>query len=85
MKGNVNHDKTVKLHVILFLSFYDCLRTSIAVKRLYDHSKSYKGKHLIVVSCLQFKGLVYYWHCGKQVDMQIDMALKKELTKSSTS
>ena len=52
-------------------------RASIVMKRHYDHSNSYKGKHLIGVG-LQFRGLVYYCHGGWHGGKQADMVLEKE-------
>ena len=55
------------------------IRVSIAVQRHHDHSSSYKGKHLIVVACFQFRGSVYYHYDGEQGSMLTDMLLEKEL------
>lgn len=40
---------------------------------------SYKGNHLIVVVCLQFRGFIHYHHGRKQNGMQAGMVLEKEL------
>ena len=49
------------------------LSVSIAVKRYRDHINSYKGKYLIVVAHLHFRGLIslsLWWevrqHAGRQ-------------------
>ena len=44
-----------KLHEVL-------VRISIAMKKHHYHSSSYKGKHTIAVSPLQFRGSVHYHH-----------------------
>lgn len=54
------------------------LRASIAVKKHHDHSHFYKVKHLTGTH-LQFGNLVHCHHCGKQVSMQADVVLEKEL------
>ena len=46
----------------------------IAVKRRYDHSDPYKGKHLTGAG-VQFRGPAHCHHDG----MKADMALEKEL------
>ena len=48
------------------------------MKRHYDHSTSYKGKHFIG-AVLQFRGLVDYFHGGKHGSIQTDVMLEKEL------
>jgi hypothetical protein len=53
----------------------NCLRISAAVKRKYDHSNSYKEKHLIVTG-LQFRR---FNHGKKHDSMQVDMVLEKGL------
>ena len=50
----------------------------IAVKRYHDHGNSYKERHLIGAD-LQIRGLVHYYHGGKQGGMQVDTVLEKEL------
>ena len=54
----------------MYLRLVFLVRVSIAVKRYHDHSNSYKGKHLIVVAGLQFRGLVHCCHGEKQGIMQ---------------
>ena len=51
---------------------------SIAVKRYYDHSNSYKGKYLIGVA-YSFRGVVHYHHGGRHGGVQAHMMLEKEL------
>ena len=48
------------------------------MKRHYDHSNSYKGKHLIVVA-YSFRGLVHSYlvlHDGVQADMVMENELR---------
>jgi hypothetical protein len=54
------------------------VRASIAVKRLQDHSSSYKGKQLNGAH-LQFRGSVHYQHGRKHGSRQADMVLEKRL------
>ena len=49
---------------------------SIAVKRHYDHSNSYKRKHLIGAG-LHFSGLDHYHHGRKPGEMQADIGAGK--------
>ncbi|EGV95718.1 hypothetical protein I79_002471 [Cricetulus griseus] len=45
------------------------------MKRHYDHSHSFKGKHLIGVAHLEFRGSVHYhhgetWWCAADVELK---------------
>ena len=51
------------------------VRASIAVKRQYDHSNSYKGEHLTGAS-LQFSGLDHCHRGGTQADMVLERQLR---------
>jgi hypothetical protein len=48
------------------------------VKRLHDHSNSFKEKHLIGAD-LPFRGLDHYHHGGKHGGLQAEVDLEKEL------
>ena len=52
------------------------VRVSIAVKRLHDHSISYKGKHFNWVACFQFR-VQSIFIMGGHGGMQADMVLEK--------
>ena len=54
------------------------VRVSTAMKKHFDHSNSYKKKHLIGTG-LEFRGVVHYTHGRKHGSMQEDMVLEKEL------
>lgn len=56
-----------------------CLRASIAVKAHHEDGNFYKEKRLIVEAHLSFRGLVHYPHDRKQVSMQVEMVIEKEL------
>ena len=43
---------------------------SIDVERHHDHGITYKGKHLVGVVQLQFRGSVHYHHDEKQGSMK---------------
>ena len=51
----------------------------ITVKRHHGYDNSFKGKHLIRAG-LQFRGVVHYYHGGKQGDMQGDRVLERQLS-----
>ena len=55
----------------------ECLRISIAVKRHHNRGNSFKGKHLIVVTHLQFRSSVYDNHGGEHGGMQANKVLEK--------
>jgi hypothetical protein len=52
-------------------------RISIALKKHFDHSNSYKIKHLIGASS-QFQRFRLYHHGGEHGILQADMVLKKQ-------
>jgi hypothetical protein len=54
------------------------VRVSIAVKRLYDHGMSNKGKQLIGAA-LQFRDLVHYHHGSVQAAMVLESSLRRIL------
>ena len=55
------------------------VRVSIDVKRVHDHSNSYKGKHFNWVACFQFRVqfiIIMVGHGSVQADMVLENELR---------